>query len=176
MNSAHVHLLLNHIPVLGIAFGFLLLAWAMVKKSDQLTKAGFGLFVIAALVTLPVYLTGEPAEEIVGHLPGVAQSIIEQHERAGLFSLIASGVTGVAALTGLILSRGAKSVPRWMAVSVLALSLVTVGVIGWTANLGGQIRHPEIRAGFTPAAETEQTEAEGKQKTRGKEENEHDEK
>ena len=43
MNPAHWHLMLNNVPVLGTAFGI----------------------VIIALLAIPAYLTGEPAEEIV---------------------------------------------------------------------------------------------------------------
>ncbi|MCI0564610.1 MAG: hypothetical protein MN733_39585, partial [Nitrososphaera sp.] len=69
MNLAHVHLLLNHFPVIGTVFGFLFLAYAMAKKSEELKKVSLGIFVLIALIALPVYFTGEPAEEVVKHLP-----------------------------------------------------------------------------------------------------------
>jgi hypothetical protein len=34
MNSAHLHLMLNHIPVLGMGFGLALLGWALLRKSE----------------------------------------------------------------------------------------------------------------------------------------------
>jgi len=36
---------------------------------------------------------------------------------------------------------------KWFATTSLAISLVVAGLMGWTANLGGQVRHTEIRAG-----------------------------
>jgi hypothetical protein len=51
-----------------------------VRKSEEIKKMCLWVFVLGAVVALPVYLTGEPAEEVVEHLPGVAESFIESHE------------------------------------------------------------------------------------------------
>ncbi len=161
MNWAHVHLALSHLPVIGAIFGVLLLLLALLRKSEELKRVSLGVFVITALLALPVYFTGEPAEEVVEHLPGVAESLIERHENAALFALLMAGGAGVVALAGLILFRRAEKLPGWIVAATLVLSLATSGLMGWTANLGGQIRHTEIRAGFTAPAETE---TEGKQK------------
>jgi hypothetical protein len=50
---------------------------------------------------------------------------------------------GVVALVGLAGLR-AKPVPQWFGVALLILSLPAAGMMVWTANLGGLIRHPEI--------------------------------
>jgi hypothetical protein len=169
MNWAYVHLALNHLPVIGAIFGVLLLLLALVRKSEELKRVSLGVFVITALLALPVYFTGEPAEEVVEHLPGVAEPLIERHENAALFALLMAGGAGVVALAGLILFRRTEKLPGWIVAATLVLSLVTSGLMGWTANLGGQIRHTEIRAGFTAPAETE---TEGKQKKEKEEEHE----
>jgi hypothetical protein len=111
----------------------------------------------------------KPVEEVVEYLPGVAESLIERHENAALFALLMAGVTGIAALTGLILFRPTKRLPGWAVVAALVLSLATSRLMVWTANLGGEIRHTEIRAGFTAPAETE---TEGKRKTEKEEDHE----
>jgi uncharacterized membrane protein len=157
MNWAHVHLLLTHVPVIGVLFGLIALVVALVKDSKELKVASLSLFVIAALLTIPVYFTGEPAEEVVEHLPGVAESLIEQHEEAAQVSLVAMGILGVIALTGLIIFRRVH-IPRWFTVSVLALALVVSGSLTWTANLGGQIRHTEIRSSSVASLVSEETE------------------
>ena len=50
MNPAHLHLMLNHIPVLGTAFGLGLLAFALWRRSDELKKTALGVFVLVALM------------------------------------------------------------------------------------------------------------------------------
>ncbi len=147
MNSAHLHLLLNHAPVLGTIFGAGLLVFAVWKKSQEETKAALGFLVVAGLLTVPAYLTGEPAEGVVGSLPGVSQSVIEQHEEAATIAFVAVAVLGVGALIGLVLFRKGKAVPLWFGYVVLAASLLVGGLMAWTANLGGQVRHTEIRSG-----------------------------
>lgn len=146
MNIIHLHLLLNHVPVIGAIFALLLLAFGILKKSDDLKKASFGAFAIAALIAIPVYLTGEPAEGLIENLPGVSESVIERHEYAALLALIAIGVVGTIALVGLVLFRGNRKIPAWFSYLSLILALTAGGLMAWTANLGGQVRHSEIRA------------------------------
>ena len=62
MNQVHLHLLMNHLPILGVPFGLLLLCAGMLRQSDELKKAALLTFVVAALLAVPVYFTGEPAE------------------------------------------------------------------------------------------------------------------
>ena len=76
--------------------------------------------------------------------PGVAHPIIEQHENVAKAALVVTLVAGLAALAGLWLSRG-KAVAGWCSSSALVLALVAAGLMAWTANLGGKVRHTEIR-------------------------------
>jgi len=147
MNAAHAHLMLNHVPVLGLAFGLGLLAFGVWRKNDVLKKTALTLFVIAAMVAVPVYLTGEPAEDLAKPLPGVSEAILEQHEETAVYAFAGMVAVGILALGGLLRFRAGKLVPASFAWVVLALSLVVSGVMAWTANLGGQVRHSEIRAG-----------------------------
>lgn len=149
MNGAHFHLLLNHLPVLGTAFGLLLLLFALLRKSDELKQVSLGVLVLTALSAVPAYLTGEPAEEIVENLPGVAKALVEQHESAALVALSAALATGVVALAGLWLARGNKPLPTWAMLATLFLGLAASGLMARAANLGGQIRHSEIRQDFS---------------------------
>lgn len=145
MDGAHLHLLLTHVPVLGTVFGLLLLAYAVWRKHTDLTKVSLGVFVITGLLAGVVYLTGEAAEEAVEGLPGVSAAAIEVHEAAALYALVATGALGVAALAGLTLFYKVR-IPRWFTTMAILLALAASGVMAWTANLGGQINHPEIRS------------------------------
>src|ERR1041384_1427092 len=80
MNEVHIHLLLNHAPVMGTAFGALLLFYGLFKKSKSVIEASMLAFIITALVAIPVFLTGEPAEESIENIPGILKSVIETHE------------------------------------------------------------------------------------------------
>src|SRR5437868_4962602 len=97
MSITHLHLLLNHVPVVGI-FGlvvlFVLAAW---RRSSELGKVALGLTVTLAAIAVGVYFTGEPAEELVEHLPGFDKRLVEAHERAAMVATIAFTSIGLVA-------------------------------------------------------------------------------
>lgn len=145
MSLVHLHLLMNHVPVIGAAFGVLLLALALYRKSSELAKVGLGVFGLLGAVSVLVFLTGEPAEGAVERLPDFSKSIAEQHEEIALAATIAMGVLGALTLLALWRYRN-RDLPRGVAGATLVLALGATGVMAYTANLGGQIRHTEIRA------------------------------
>ena len=166
MSGAHIHLLLNHIPVIGIFIGFLVFALGVWRRNDSWTRLALGLFAAVALVAVATMLTGESAEEAVENLPGVSESLIEPHEDAAKLAAIGAYVLGAISLAALLWVRR-RPLPRVLTVSVLPVALLVTGLMAYTANLGGQIRHTEIRAGAVgivggaEGAEGEDNEREG---------------
>jgi hypothetical protein len=153
MNLAHLHLLLNHVPVIGTIVAVLLLAYALWRKSAELTRVALGMFVILAFFGLAVYLTGEPAEHVAQRLPGVTRDAIHEHEEAGLIAAWLLGAVGALSLGGLIdYRRRPEGVPRRFGFILLILSLFPALAMARTANLGGMVRHSEIRSDTTGAA------------------------
>jgi len=146
MTAAHFHLIVNHIPVLGTLFGAGILLAGLWWKQDAVVRVALGLFVIAGVGAAGAYVSGEGAEEIVEGLPGVTEAAMEAHEELALYAFIAAIVLGVAAIGALAAYRS-RSIPRTASVVLLGLSLGVFGVMAATANLGGQIRHTELRAG-----------------------------
>lgn len=147
VNWAHVHLMINHFPVIGIFLAIPLLLYGVQAKSEEIKKTGLGAFVLLALLTIPVYFTGEAAGDFIKNknLPGVTEGVIGSHEEAADLSLTLMETLGIASLAGLFFARRSGAVPKWLIVVVLIMSLATAVVTGYTANLGGQIRHTEIR-------------------------------
>jgi uncharacterized membrane protein len=146
MNAAHLHLMINHVPVLGTVFGLLLLAVALGRKSEDLKRAALATFVIVAVAAVITYLTGEPAEAIVKKLPGLAEGQFERHEDLAGAAMGGSVGIGVAALVGLLWFQGARPIKPWFGGVLLLGALVVTGLMGYTAYLGGQIRHTEMQA------------------------------
>jgi MFS family permease len=163
MSAAHFHLMLNHIPLLGLVFGAVLLGYGLWRGSEDVQKASLGLLAVAGLSAIAVYLTGEPAEEIVEGLAGVSHDAVEAHEEWGWYALIAGIATGVVALGTLLVGWMRERLGRGAVVLTLVVALLSSGLIGYTANLGGKISHPELRAdqgGQTAPAETEHEDGE----------------
>ena len=150
MNYAHIHLILNHLPLFAGVFGVIILAWGLFRRSDEVQRIGLVLLILNALAEIPVYLTGEPAEEIAEKLPGVSEQIIESHESAAMIALILSLITGVLAVIALASKRLFSGNLALVTVFVaLVAGLASGGLMGYTANLGGQVRHSEIRGDQT---------------------------
>lgn len=126
MNPAHVHLLLNHIPVVGIWLGIALYLVALVRKPEW-RSLSLGVFALMAVLTIPAYLSGEPAEEMIHGLPGVSEATVEAHEEAAVPALIAMLVLGAVAAGGLMRFRAAASWPRGYGWIVLILALIAGG-------------------------------------------------
>lgn len=146
MNYAHIHLILNHIPVVGIGGIILLLIIAMVRRSDELITVALVFVLLLSLVTIVVYLTGEPAEEVIKNLPGISKELIDQHEEQAEIAFILLEVTGAIALITLIVRRYFYRLGQKLTILILVVLIVSGGLLAWTANLGGKIRHPEIRS------------------------------
>ncbi len=150
MNWAHIHLLLNHLPVIGCLFGCVMLAVSVAMRNHALTRTGLWVLVFVALVSIPVYVTGTPAEDLVRHLPGTSDAVLERHERAASIALAGAEVLGLLSLAWLILPwRGIRR--AWVTASITVLSVAMAGIMAWTAYLGAQVRHPEVRPGFRSA-------------------------
>jgi len=146
MNPVHLHLLLNHLPVVGTVFGVLFLAFALVRRDSGLAKASFGFLALIGAFAVAVYLTGEPAQEAVEKLPGFPERLIDRHEDAALLATILTGTIGALALAALVFYRR-RPLPRSLTAVALVCALGTAVTMAYTANLGGQIRHAEIRGG-----------------------------
>ncbi len=145
MSLVHLHLLMNHIPVIGILFVVVILIAALRLRSDSVAKLALVLVAGVAAISALVYFTGEPAEDAVEKVTGVSRAMIHDHEEAAEVAFVATAFAGLAALAALWWYR-AKALPRSVLTGALVVSLAISGLMAWTANLGGQIRHSEIRA------------------------------
>lgn len=156
MNYAHLHLIFNHLPLFAVVFGVLILAWGLFRRSDEVQQVGLVLLILNALAAIPAYLTGEPAEEIAENLPGVSEQIIGSHESVAMIALIVSLIAGVVAVIALASRRlFSGKIPAIAVYLALVAGLASCVLMGYTANLGGQVRHTEIRGdqGYTPSTD-----------------------
>ena len=164
MSIVHLHLLLNHFPVIGAILGALFLAVALLRRSSELAKISLAFLALVGAASVLVFLTGEPAQEALEKLPGFSERLVDRHEDMALVATIVTGTIGALALAAMILYRR-RAVPHWLSTVVLVCAVGSSAVMGYTAYLGGQIRHTELRASTaslggsdtaTPAAERDE--------------------
>jgi uncharacterized membrane protein len=144
MNTAHIHLVITHLPIIGAFIGLLILAFAYLKKDANVKTAAYLVFVVCAIGACIAYATGEGAEEVVENLPGVVEAAIETHEDAAMYSLVSMIALGVMSIIGIIQIRWNASKINFIHPLILVILLCSMATIGYTGNLGGKIRHTEI--------------------------------
>ena len=145
MNSVEMHLALTHVPVILSLVGLVILIVAILKRNRTLTKTSYIIILIAGVAALPVFFSGEGAEEAVEHLPGISEAIIERHEEVAKLAMIAIAATGALSLAALFFLRWVVA-SHILKATVLLLAVTSGGLMAQTAHLGGQIRHSEIRS------------------------------
>jgi uncharacterized membrane protein len=148
MNYVHLHLLLNHFPIIGTIVGLGLFLVSFLGKNEDLRRSSYIVFAAVALMSIPAFLSGYGAQLMVKG-PSVSDALIQRHQGAALLSLWFMEATGALALIGLWQSQRTSYPPRWNVSAVLLFSLLTVALMARTGNTGGDIRHPEVRPGQT---------------------------
>jgi hypothetical protein len=148
MNPTHIHLLLNHFPIIGTLIGSAILLYSIIKKQDTGKVAGAFIIVIMAIIAIPVLLTGEPAEESVEHLSGISKALIHDHEEASEKAFWLMELTGVFSLLAIVLYKIKSAFTSKAFLVAFAFSAITFFAMAWAGNLGGKIRHPETSDTF----------------------------
>ena len=149
MNFAHLHLLLNHFPIIGTMVGLGLFLISLVGKNEDLRRASLIIFPAMALLTILAFFSGVGAQGAIRKAPGVSEARIERHQGSAMLALLFMEATGAFSLIALWKSQGTSPPARWnwSLSAVLIFSMVTVGLMARVGNTGGDIRHPEIGNG-----------------------------
>ena len=153
----YVHVLINPLPVYGLAIGVLGLVLALILRTPKVTITALVLVFVAGLSAWPTYHYGEAGYDRVKALSDDAGvQWLDEHMARGEKLIWAFYVlAGVAAI-------GVVAVAKWprtsFAISVftLVLGTTTLGIGGYIAYAGGHVRHREFR--FEPPPESREAE------------------
>lgn len=149
MNGAQLHLALNHLPVVTLLLAAGVLAAGLALRNASVRRTALALLVVAGLSAGPAFLTGEPAEDVVENLADVSHARIHAHEEFAEASLVATVVVALLAVGVLVVERR-RTPPAWTHGALLVAAMGAMGMMAWTAHLGGQIRHAEIAGTTSP--------------------------
>ncbi len=149
MNDAHVHLVVNHFPIMGTIFGLGILIAGIVLQNKSVQNTAYVLFVIAAVFGFFSMYTGEGAEEMVEDFPEIGKAIIHRHEEMAEKLAIVLYALAITSLFGFY--SNLKNKPRAKLVSYIAIGIALIAVFfaQQTATTGGEVRHTEIRTDST---------------------------
>lgn len=144
MDLAHLHLLINHLPIFGSIIGALVMIQAISTKSESTNRAALGVYIISAVGAVIAYLTGEPAADKVEGLQGISKAAIEAHEEFAEIALIGMIILGVCSIGGFILIIRKSPYVKQASIAILVVSLISFGLVARTGYMGGEIRHSDV--------------------------------
>lgn len=148
MTTAHWHLVLTHLPIVGVPAGLALLVWGMVRRSQDLKTAALLAFLFCGALAFFAQQTGEGAEEQIEDLPGFSKTIVHRHEEMADKACLLSALLALTSL-GALVARQKVALPQPTYPLILTLAVASSLLLVYTGALGGEIRHTEIRGGPT---------------------------
>jgi uncharacterized membrane protein len=154
MNDAHLHMVVNHFPIIGTILGAGILLAGILFKNNTVKSVAYVLFVVVAVFAAVSMATGEGAEEMVEDMPTVGHDIIHEHEEIAEKLALSLYVLGVVSLFGLYANIKKLSQAKIAAILTLVISVIAIYFAQLTGTTGGEIRHTEIRDNASGAEAT----------------------
>jgi hypothetical protein len=144
MNLTHIHLITNHIPVIGTGIGILILLLGMYRKSLEVQFAAYFILIASTFGAIIAYFSGEPAIESVEYIFDVSERSIEAHADAARITFFSMLILAMMSLIAMLIITKKPLRASAFAQIVLLVAAISFGLAAYTANLGGKIRHTEI--------------------------------
>ncbi len=145
MNEAHFHLVVNHFPIVGLLIGILVLIAGFILKKSEVKLTALGIFIFSALVSFAAFYSGDGAEEIVEKIPGISETLINQHEESAELFFTTILILGGISLITIFLEIKKYKFAKLGFVLVILISLAAGFLAQNVGVTGGEIRHTEIR-------------------------------
>ncbi len=148
MNGAHLHLAVNHLPIIFPMVGVIVMITGLISKSEAVKRTAFMIFIFGALTAIAAMSSGESAEEVVEEISGVTESYIESHEETAETFAMLCYILGGISLVGLWASFKQKSFSTIISIGSVVFAFIVLFFAKQTGTTGGEIRHTEIRSGY----------------------------
>ncbi len=148
MNDAHLHMVVNHFPIIGTIFGLGVLIVGIFLKNNVVKNVAYVLFVVAAIFAGLSMATGEGAEHMVEDFTQIGDRIIHEHEEMAEKLAIVLYALGLVSLIGLFLNFKNHAKAKFISYLAVIIAIVGVYVGKQTGTTGGEIRHTEIRENY----------------------------
>ena len=148
MNDAHLHMVVNHFPIIGSIFGLGVLIAGLFYKNNVIKNVAYVLFVVAAIFAGLSMATGEGAEHMVEDFPEIGHAIIHEHEEMAEKLAIVLYALGLVSLIGLFLNFKNHAKAKFISYLAFIIAILAVILGIETGTTGGEIRHTEIRDNY----------------------------
>jgi glucan phosphoethanolaminetransferase (alkaline phosphatase superfamily) len=149
----YVHVLINPLPIYGLAVAMLALISGLVARNRVALVAALVLVLLTSLSAWPTYLYGEAAYDRIKAISDTAgERWVDEHMARGerfiaVFYFLAS-MAFIAVVAPVKWPR--CLIPLSIATLIVAMATLAIGA--WIAYPGGRVRHKEFRFEPPPAA------------------------
>ena len=146
----YMHILLNPVPVYGLAIGIVGLLLAVIARNRTGIVIALVLVFLSGLSAWPTYHYGEAAYDRVKAMADPAgDQWLDEHMARGEKLIYAFYVLAGLAVVGMFapMKWSRSSLP--LAIATFVIRCATLGIGGYIAYAGGHVRHREFR--FEPA-------------------------
>jgi hypothetical protein len=151
----YVHVLLNPLPVYGLAVGVLGLIIALVSRTRAARVTALALVMISTASAWPVYSYGQAGyDRVKAMVDEAGDKWLEEHMRRGEKLIYVFYLVAALSASGIIaeFALPKAAVPIAIATVVLAIGNLCVGA--YIAQAGGRVRHKEFRFEAPPKPKT----------------------
>ena len=148
----YIHVLINPLPVYGLAMGVIGLIIGLVLRSREARTGAFALILIAAASAWPTLHYGQQGyDRVKAMADSEGQKWLEEHKHRGEQLIYVFYALGALALVSIAVEWKRPKAALPLAITTLVLATGALGIGGYIAYAGGHIRHKEFR--FEPAPE-----------------------
>ena len=149
-NPEYLHVLLNPLPVYGLAAGVLGLIVALIARARAARVTALTIVFVSAFCAWPAYHYGEAAyDRVLSMADTEGGKWLEEHQRRAEQWIYAFYAVATVAALGLVSERFVPRAAVPLAIATAVLATATLGVGAYIATAGGRIRHREFR--YVPA-------------------------
>lgn len=147
MDELHLHLVVNHLPIIFPVVGIIILLTGIFSKSEITHRNAYLIFILGAVTSIVAMQTGENAENSATQIAGLSENLIEIHEEVSEIFATLTYVLGGISLVALILSFRNSDMSKYAPFVVGILAVVCLFFAQKVGTTGGEIKHTEIRTG-----------------------------
>jgi glucan phosphoethanolaminetransferase (alkaline phosphatase superfamily) len=152
----YVHVLLNPLPIYGLAMGWIGLLIGFFLRSRRAQIATLVLMLISAASAWPVYEFGEQGyDRVLSMSEEVGQAWLDEHQHRGEQLIYFFYALAVLSLTAIIVPIKWPRTSASLVIGTILLGIIVLGMSGYIAYAGGKIRHKEFRTEPPPKKNVE---------------------
>lgn len=154
-DPAYRHMLLNHIPIIGLFMAFAVLVTGLVVRQKALLLTGLVLVALTAGASIPIARYGDAAyPAIYDSLDGYGRNWLDYHAELAETWLPLLYANATLAVLALVVVTVRPRLLQWTSLLVAIVTLAGIGGASVVARSGSKIQHPEFRLSDPPVVES----------------------